>query len=139
MDRSSGSSVSVLRIDDTDPRDPAARCDRCGIQGTVARAVRHTDPPLVLRYCGQCWPSAQEELAQRQREERAPWNTASRTWYDARRFLELIARPPKGGGSATPAILATIAAEIRAQAAEMDGPIPPDIADFLARHSPRAV
>jgi hypothetical protein len=136
MDRSFSSSVTVVEVDNTDPRDPVARCDRCGIQGTVARAVRHTDPPLVLRYCGQCWPSVHEELDQRQHEDPTPWSTGSRTWYDARQFLGLIAQLPKGGASPTPAILATIAAEIRAQAAEMDGPIPSDIADFLAMHSP---
>jgi hypothetical protein len=115
----------------------------------------------VLRYCGECWPAAQEQLEQRQHEEHAQWqkaqrawsevrghdpqeapprppawSNASRSWHDTRRFLGLIEQPPEGGASATPAILAAIAAEIRAQSAEMDGPIPPDIADFLARHLP---
>lgn len=160
MDRSFSSSVTALTVDDTDPRDPVARCDRCGIQGIVARAVRHTDPPLVLLYCGQCWPAAQEELEQRQREEHAQWQKAqrawsevrghdpqgapppppawsntSRSWYDVRRFLALITQLPIGRGP-TAAHLAAIASEIRAQAAEMDSLVPPDIAEFLARHSP---
>jgi hypothetical protein len=163
MDRSFSRSVTVLRVDNTDPRDPVARCDRCGIQGTLARAIRHTDPPLVLRYCGQCWPPAQEELEQRQREEHvqwqkaervwselrgrdpqgAPppppaWSNASRSWYDTRRFLALITQQPIGGDPTTAAHLAAIATEIRAGAAGMDGPIPPDIEDFLAQHPPPA-
>jgi hypothetical protein len=34
--------------------------------------------------------------------------------------------------------LAAIAADIREKAAEMDGPIPADIEDFLAKYSPPA-
>jgi hypothetical protein len=116
---------------------------------------------LVLHYCGQCWPGAQEELEQRQHDEHAQWqkaqrawsdvrghdpeeapppppawSNASRSWHDVRRFLALITQQPIGGDPATAAHLAAIASEIRAQAAEMDGPAPPDIAEFLARHSP---
>ena len=157
------SEVSIP-IDNSDPRDPAARCDRCGREGTIARAVRHTEPPLVLRYCGDCWPVAQEELEERQRDvqeqskeahrawvdvsrrnpQAAPpapqsppgWSSASRSWYDVRKFLTLIAQPTQGGPAATSAQLAEIAAEIRATAIEMDGPMPPDVEEFLARHPP---
>jgi hypothetical protein len=165
MERSFGSSVSVT-VDETDPRDPTVRCDRCGSRGTVARAVRHTDPPLVLRYCSLCWPAAQEELEARQRDELkqwqearrasfdmrnrdaggksaslpppAAWSSASRSWYDTRRFLALIAQPVKGGPAPTLSDLAAIAADIRGKAAEMDGPIPRDVEDFLAKYSPPA-
>src|SRR6266516_4786984 len=117
MGRSFSTSIAVVTVDDTDPRDPTARCDRCGTRGTVARAVRHTEPSLVLRYCSSCWPAAQEELEARQRDElkqwrdaqsasfqvhdrhasgasaspSAPpaWSSASRSWYDTRRFLAL--------------------------------------------------
>jgi hypothetical protein len=165
MERSFSQSVSVA-VDETDARDPAARCDRCGSRGTVARAVRHTDPPLVFRYCSPCWPAAQEELEARQREELkqwqeaqrasfevhdrytsrasaspsapAAWSSASRSWYDTRRFLALIAQPVKGGPTPTSSDLAAIAVDIRAKAAEMDGPIPPDVEDFLAKYPPPA-
>jgi hypothetical protein len=164
MERSFGSPVSVVTVDETDPRDPTACCDRCGSRGTVARAVRHSDPPLVLRYCSRCWPAAQEELEARQREEHRKWresrrasfdvrdqygggastslspppawSSASRSWHDTRRFLAQIAQPMKGGPAPTSTDLAAIAADIRAKAAEMDGPVPRDIEDFLARHSP---
>jgi hypothetical protein len=127
--------TSVVTVDETDPRDPTANCDRCGARGTVARAVRHTDPPLVLRYCSPCWPAAQSELEARQG---AAWSTNSRTWFDARRFLALIAVPTKRGPAPTSSIFAAIAADIRAKAAEMDGPIPKDIEDFLSSHGPPA-
>jgi len=164
MERSFSSSVTVT-VDDTDPRDPAALCDRCGRRGTIARAVRHSQPPLEYHYCGTCWPAAQKELESRQREEveqwqkalrasfdmrnrdaggqSAPlppptWSTGSRSWYDTRRFLELIAQPTKGGPAPTLTILASIAADIREKAVEMDGPVPPDIEDFLAKYPPPA-
>jgi hypothetical protein len=129
-------SVVTVTVDDSDPRDPAARCDRCGALGTIARAIRHTDPPLILRYCGPCWPLAETEIEEREREERASWTISSRSWYDARRFLAMLAQLPKEGPTPTSQHLATLAAEIRAGAAEMDGPIPSDIEEFLARHRP---
>lgn len=163
MDKSF-SSVSVT-VDETDPRDPAAQCDRCGRRGTVARAVRHSQPPLVFRYCSSCWPAAQQELEARQFDELkqwkeaqsvlaardvysreafasssppVPWSSSSRSWHDTRRFLTLIAKPPSGGRAPTSIALAVIAEDIHGKAAEMDGPIPPDIQDFLDRHSPPA-
>lgn len=144
MKRSFSRSVTFVTLDDSDPRDPSAQCDRCGTRGTVARAVCHTEPPLVLRYCSSCWPAAQEELEARQRDELASasappaWSSASRSWYDIRRFLALIEQPVNGGRAPTSADLAAIAADIRAKAAEMDGPIPPDVEDFITKHSPPA-
>ena len=158
------SSVSVT-VDETDPRDPAAQCDRCGRRGTVAKAVRHSQPLLVFRYCSSCWPEAQQELEARQRDElkqwkeaqsvlaardaysrealasssaAVAWSSSSRSWHDTRRFLALMAQPPNGGRAPTIIDLAVIAEDIRAKAAEMDGPVPPDIQEFLDRHSPPA-
>jgi hypothetical protein len=136
MERSSNRSIAVVTVDETDPRDPTANCDRCGARGTVARAVRHTDPPLVLRYCSHCWPNAQDELEVGQDE--TAWSSASRSWFDVRRFLALIAVPTKGGPPPTSADLAAVAAEIRAKAPEMDGPMPRDVEDFLSSHGPPA-
>jgi hypothetical protein len=142
MDKSF-SQVGVT-VDETDPRDPGAQCDRCGRRGTVARAMRHSQPPLVFRYCSACWPEAQQELEARQGEafpsSSAPvaWSSSSRSWHDTRSFLILIATPPSGGSAPTSMELAVIAQDIRAKAAEMDGPIPSDIQDFLDRHLPPA-
>jgi hypothetical protein len=119
---------------------------------------------MVLRYCGPCWPAAQEELEERQRTEQeqaskahrewldvwgrkpqvAPvpppsqpgWSQSSRSWYDVRQFLTLITQPSKGGPAATPSQLAETAAHIRAAAMEMDGPMPPDVEEFIAQHLP---
>ena len=165
MRSSSRSSVSMT-FDDTDPRDPDARCERCARQGTIARAMRRTDPPLILRYCGPCWPAAQDELVAQQREEDERWQRArsewfnlwrrgsqgvaespppppawslsSRSWHDTRLFLAAIAHPPRGGFAPTPEQLAEIAADIRGKVIEMDGPVPPDVETFLAAHPPRA-
>jgi hypothetical protein len=165
MRNSSHSSVSMT-LEDTDPRDPKAKCDRCSRQGTIARAMRHTDPPMVLRYCGPCWPAAQDELLARQREEGerwqrarsewfelwrrgaqgtaespprpAPWSISSRSWHDTRGFLAAIAQPFEGGTTATSEQLAWIAADIRSEAVEKDGPVPPDVEIFLAAHPPRS-
>lgn len=161
-DKMGPDSVATLTVYDSDPRDPTARCDRCGNKGTVVRVQRHEPAPLILRYCGPCWPAASEELEQRQRDEQKQWQTAwrewnqmqrqgssaseptppaawsasSRSWYDARRFLELISQPVKGGPAATPAQLAEIATEISAKANEMDGPMPSDIQAFMTKHLP---
>src|SRR5690349_24951292 len=113
MDRSHRN-VATLAADEGDPREPNTRCDLCGTIGTIARATRHSEPPLVLRYCAECWPSARSELELLQREELdrwfagfwgqagpgeeaappAGWSTSSRSWPDVLRFLDLIRRPP---------------------------------------------
>jgi hypothetical protein len=121
----------------------------------------------VLRYCGPCWPTAQAELEERQHAEQeearkthlawldiwrrdrdaapaAPppqpgWSSSSRSWHDVRQFLTLIAQQPKEAPAATPEQLAEIAVELRSAAREMDGPIPADVGEFIARHlSPSA-
>ena len=155
--------VATLTVDDSDPRDPTARCDRCGNKGTVVRVQRHEPAPLILRYCGPCWPAVSEELEQRQREEQqqshtawrewnemrsqgssaapdpppppAPWSAVSRSWYDVRRFIDLISEPEKRAMT-TPGILAEIATEIAAKANEMDGPTPSDVQAFITKHLP---
>ena len=148
--------VSVS-IDESNPREPATPCDRCGKVGTIARATRHSEPPLVLRYCAECWPSAESELEILQQEEQdrwrsvrrqpsagetvtppAPWATASRSWHDVLRFLDLIGQTPKSVRALTSKELASIASEIRATASEMSGDMPPEVEDFVRRNSPPA-
>jgi hypothetical protein len=157
MDQQRMNTVSIS-ADETDPREPSSRCDRCAKVGTIARARRHSEPPLVLRYCAECWPTAEGELEMLQQEEQdrwrrsirgrssagekvtppAPWTTTSRSWHDVLRFLDLIRQPPKGGRAPTSEDLASIASEIRATASEMAGDMPPAVADFIGRNSPPA-
>jgi hypothetical protein len=42
--------------------------------------VRHSEPPLILRYCSSCWPAAQEELEARQRDELKQWKQVQKQW-----------------------------------------------------------
>ena len=151
------SSVTIT-ADTTDPREPATKCDRCGRVGTIARATRHSEPPLVFRYCAECWPSAEHELEMLQQEEQdgwrrsvraqssageditppAAWTTTSRSWHDVLRFLDLIRQPTKSGRAPTSEYFASIALEIRAAASEMSGIMPAEVEDFIRRHSPPA-
>ncbi len=153
-----GQTRAQVSVDDTDPREPDARCDRCGKAGTIARATRHSEPPLILRYCAECWPTAESEFEILQQEELdrwlgpigvqssadekvtppPAWTTTSRSWHDVLRYLDLIRQPPKGGRTPTSEILASIASEIRATASEMAGDMPLAVADFIRRNSPPA-
>jgi hypothetical protein len=159
MDRESRKAVGV-EVDDSDPRDLTARCDQCGKQGTIARATRHSAPPLVLRYCGTCWPAAGDELERRERDEHerwrnahlargpanaevseeapAPWSTSSRSWHDVRRFLKMLSDAAKSGVVPKEAQLAATVQEIISTANEMDGPMPADVKEFLMKNSPVA-
>src|SRR3954469_10556479 len=154
--RSSASvSITTVEIDDSDPRDPTAQCHSCGRIGTVARATRHFEQQLVLRYCSECWPAAQAELEAGQdddlrnwnEEQRAwfasgragaspapptPWSISSRAWYDVSRFLQLMTQAMNKGASLTIEQFAQLATDIQAQAPQMDGPIPPDVEAFLS-------
>ncbi len=150
MDQSH-SSVTIT-VDNSDPREPIASCERCGKLGTIARATRHSEPPLVLRYCADCWPAAQSELEARQNEEHRQWrlspdkdtspppgwSSASRSWHDVVNFLRVLALPPKGGRAATKQELLSIAAEISATANEMSGAMPSEVRAFLDQYSPPA-
>jgi len=142
---------STISADETDPREPTVRCDRCGKLGVIARATRHSDPALILRYCATCWPVASEELEARLQAEHdqrrhspnatpAPpgWTTSSRSWHDVTRFLDLIAQSAKGGKTPSHEELASIAAEIQTKAAEFSGEMPAEVAVFIRLNSPPA-
>src|SRR3954471_7630575 len=135
--RSSASvSITTVEIDDSDPRDPTAQCHSCGRIGTVARATRHLEQRLVLRYCSECWPAAQAELeagqdddlrnwneeqrtwfasgrADASPEPPTPWSISSRAWYDVSRFLELMAQKMNDGVSLTAKQLVGLARDIK--------------------------
>jgi hypothetical protein len=145
--------VNIVSIsaDTVDPREPSTRCDRCGNLGTIARATRHSEPPLVLHYCAECWPTASKELEARQEEElnqsrismrQSPddaisppaWTAASRSWYDVLLFLELMRKAANAGQTLTGEQLVSLASEIRATASEMSGEMPPEVEDFIRRY-----
>ncbi len=139
-------SVVCVSVDDSDPRDPMAKCDRCGKQGTIARATRRAEPRVTLRFCGDCWPVAWSELRKRQDEEFRRWElseddspqppgwaTSSRSWHDVIEFLGLI-KQAEGSAKAS-GHFAKVAAEISATAHEMSGPMPSEVETFLKRWS----
>jgi hypothetical protein len=148
MDRSHPG-VATVSTDAIDPREPTARCDRCGASGTIARATRYSEPRLVLRYCATCWPVARKELEARQEEElrqwrparNAPdstppaWTVASRSWHDVLHYLDLVSQPPQGAAAPGADVLACIASEILASAGEMAGDMPPKVKAFVKRYS----
>jgi hypothetical protein len=116
----------------------------------------------TFRYCIDCWPAAQEDLERRQTQElneyyqasRAwdserlrdpnrepptppvPWSANSRSWLDVQRFLELITAKLQEIPRTTPPPFPEIAAEIQHTATEMVGPMPADVAAFLAKYLP---
>lgn len=147
----------IVTIDDSDPRDPDARCDRCGKKGTVARAVRHSEPPIVSRFCGACWPEAQRDIQKAREIESEEWHRAlrlasmqqtprpappppfsstSRSWHDIRRVLQRFMGPDRPRHSIDD--MRRAAADIRRRAPEMEGPIPSDIEAFLDEFDPPA-
>ena len=151
MDHSRDYKSVSISVDDSDPRDSAAHCDRCGKSGTIARTTRHSEPPLTLRFCGDCWPIARSELEIRQKEESEQWRMSrgdsppppawtgsSRSWYDVIQFLHLIEQPTRGGPPPTEEDFAMVASEIRAKAGEMSGAMPAEVELFLKRYSPPA-
>ena len=69
----------------------------------------------------------------RERQERVTWE--SRAWSDTREFLQLMTQ--LGGDALSDDALAQLAAEIFGDAADMDGPMPPDILALVQRYSPR--
>jgi hypothetical protein len=141
--RSNGSTDAV------DPREPTARCDRCGASGTIARATRYSEPRLALRYCVTCWPVARTELEARQEEHprkwrptpdsagstSPAWTVASRSWHDVLHYLDLVSKPPQGASAPGADVLASIASEICATAGEMAGDMPPKVKAFVKRYS----
>src|SRR3954467_3914544 len=73
-------------------REPEQQCEACGAQGTVGRAVRIADGPVLLelhRFCRSCWPEQSARY-------RARWAEEDRLAY------EEFSRHTRSGGLATP-------------------------------------
>jgi hypothetical protein len=134
-------------------KDPGARCDGCGIIGTVGVAYRTVDGALaeMYRYCTPCWPDHRARLQALWREqarivsegltdpnsEPAPqvgWGFESKTWSDVLQGLEMLHRIMETDRP-SPELLAEIAADIVKNAGEMEGAMPPEVHSFIREHS----
>ena len=134
--------VSISFEDDgSSPRDPAARCDRCGRTGTVARLTRHdTTPPAVERFCDACWQPRRAELEPLRIG--TTWEVLSWAFVlESVREIEDGMAEVRASGRCTaeelaefPEYLREMAAEIVERAHEIDGPMPPEVAGFVRRH-----
>ena len=139
--------------DSSSPRDSGAICDGCGRRGTAVRVTRHATPAIVTRYCSSCWRDLRSEispplpagrtspgdvvafLAQAQEDE---LTVVSRSWDDTLDFVRYLTHPVAGLAALPASSLdryrADVAAEIRAGATDMDGPMPPEVRAFVERH-----
>lgn len=135
-----------------EPLDPSGVCDACGVTGTVAVTVLHTSPETVRRYCEPCWPAARQAFEEeredrmmqfmrqglragpfRQPEKPPASSAASRSWYDVNLFIEQYLLPADGGPGADAGTLASMARDLVRDAPKMNGPMPANIADFVAK------
>lgn len=134
------------------PRNPSGTCDGCGVLGTIALVTRVTTSVVKTRYCRTCWPGVRvdlereraQRLAERPRvrlrdrardgprlpQQSLSWSSAS--WDDAREFLELVRKAAPH--SETPVDYAELARDLASRAPDMDGPMPPDLAQFVREH-----
>jgi hypothetical protein len=135
------------------PREPNATCESCGVTGTVGRAVRTDDGGQVIelhRFCASCWAEQSARYRARWEEEhrlasdawlRAPQVVPpppsrgaafeSATWHATLDFVRELNRAMRPMLPPTPEQLAAIAADIQAQAEELEGPMPIAVAAFL--------
>ena len=129
-------------------RDPEGVCARCHAFGTVARVTTMTNPSTMKRFCGACWravrsdyvhcstkppETAAERIAFYDRASEPVW-TESRSWDDTIDSLSgiqaAIARDPEL--AKTQALdLAQIAREIAKLDDVMEGPMPPEVEQFI--------
>jgi hypothetical protein len=138
--------------DGSSPRHPNAACDQCGRMGTAVRVTRHHTPVVVNRYCSSCWRevradvclpspasrSAATVMALLARPKGPPVTVVSRSWDDTIDFIERLTYRSGGVRALSPreldAYRATVAAEIKARAWDMDGPMPREVQAFVERH-----
>jgi hypothetical protein len=133
--------------------DPEGVCAQCHRFGTVARVTTMgTTAPRTKRYCASCWreirqrnriparpETASDHIAFLDDIERPPVATESRSWEDARDFIEMVvthardADPP-----ATDAQFAELAREIVEMEGVMETAMPPDIEAFVQRYGSHA-
>src|ERR1035437_1152915 len=137
-----------------EPLDPNGVCDACGVTGTVAVTVVHTSPETIRRYCESCWPAArqafederEERMMQGMRQglragpfrqpEKPPASSgASRSWNKENFLIDQNFLPVAGGPAPDAGTLAAMARDLVRDAPKMNGPMPANIADFVAKYS----
>jgi hypothetical protein len=156
-DHTAGGSVTVLSGTGQPPREPDAKCDACGVTGTVGRVV-YTDGrggvTATHRFCARCWPEESARHQARWEEDsrlrmeaflrgQAPTQTGagpgfameSATWHGTLGLVRKLQQsmiapsPPPSGED-----LAQMADEIRASAADMEGDMPYEVEAFLRQY-----
>ena len=135
------------------PREPSARCEACDVVGTVGRAVRTDAEGRTLelhRFCAACWAEQSARYRARWEEESRVASDAwfddptrnpqppsrgasfeSATWHTTVEFVHEINRALRPPAPPTAEQLAEIAADIRAHAHELEGPMPIAVRVFL--------
>lgn len=128
-----------------DPFDPDGICDRCGQKGTVVRSGRQDVQSATMgRYCPTCWPAQRAEQVRQSVEEGAQYSTLQRdpapSWDRVVALVVAVERalPPAAVDdpkrkSRRRSALVSVAHEIAAAAAKLDGPMPHVVQDFIAR------
>jgi len=137
-------------------REPDARCEACGVLGTVGRAMR-TDaagvPTEIHRFCAPCWPENAARFQARWNEEtrlateawlrapdRMPQPLAkgavfeSATWHNALAIVREINLALRQSEPPSLDDLAAFAAQLRAAVPELEGPMPFEIESFIRAH-----
>jgi len=159
MSRSRSSGFVVVPVGGRPPREPDATCEGCGALGTVGRATRSDaagKPTEEHRFCARCWPEGSAFYRARWQEER---RRASLAWRDRSRGGADVPPPASGMAFASATWHGTlelvrqlteqvrhyreppsrehlrrIAADIRASAAGLEGPMPIEVRRFLAEY-----
>jgi hypothetical protein len=137
-------------------REPAARCESCGIAGTVGRAVR-TDsagtPMEIHRFCAGCWPEQSARYRARWIEENRVRSERflrgvdpslsgdgpgmyfeAATWHSVLELVRELEQALRAPMIPSAHVLKEMAAEIRRAAPELDGDMPFEVEAFLQRY-----
>jgi hypothetical protein len=136
-------------------REPEQICEGCGAQGTIGRAARIAEGPIVLelhRFCRKCWPEQSARYRARWAEEdrlaseeffRHPRSGGlaspscafeAATWHGALDVLHQVRMQMIPHSPPSPNDLAAIAAQWKAFAAEIDEPMPLEIEMFVRQY-----
>ena len=99
-----GRTVIRIPIADDGPEGPLSPepdgiCADCGARDTVARATHQTTPPVVYRFCRDCWPAARDRFEAAQEAARRRWRARQQArWHE--RLQALLKEHPEAPTSA---------------------------------------